>query len=223
MDIPNQKNQNSQTQVKPAPSTNKPVQQVTSKVAPAKNTSATTPASSPVMQVTAAFVVGILVGVIGYTLATRHPSLGTSSSDTDTSLAAAGATTDTTSNITPAITTTDAASATATASDNNVIVRDQAAGTSISVAQVDLKDGGWIAIHEDISGKPGPILGAAYFAAGQTLNGAVPLLRPTIAGNSYLAVVHFDTGKTPRTFNYRTDVTMDDSTGQPIATPFAAQ
>ena len=220
MDTPNQKNnQNNQSQTtKPMPF--KPAPQPAPKTAPVKNTPPAAPASSPVMQVTAAFVVGILVGVIGYTLANRHFSVVNTNEAASGSLAAAGVASDTSANATSA---TDTGSLTAATADNAVIVREQTAGQSVSVAQVDLKVGGWVAIQDDVNGKPGSVLGAAYFSSGQTLGGSVSLLRPTIAGNSYFAVLRFDNGVNYHTFNPRIDAIIYDYFGHPVATEFNAQ
>lgn len=177
-----------------------------------KNTNVTPTTSSPAMQIVAAFVVGILVGVIGYTLVSKTPST-TALNTSDVGSA------------TSTVSFSDAANSNsiASATDNSIIVHNQPAGTNVTIAQIDLKNNGWVAIQEDTNGKPGVILGAAYFVSGQTLNGVVSLLRPTIAGTSYLAVLHTDDGTKPHVFNYHTDTVLSDSTGNPIATPFTAQ
>lgn len=176
-----------------------------------KNTNTAPTTSSPAMQVAAAFVVGILVGVIGYTLINKTPST-TALNTSDTGSASS------------TVSFSNAATnSVASATDNSIIVHNQPTGTSVTIAQIDLKNNGWVAIQENANGKPGVILGAAYFVSGQTLNGIVSLLRPTIAGTSYLAVLHTDDGTKPHVFNYHTDTVLNDTAGNPITAPFTAQ
>ncbi len=182
-----------------------------------KNVSAA-PTPSPAMQVAAAFVVGILVGVIGYSLVNKNPNVNTA---LNTQSASSTISLQNSNQISP--TSADEIVNPTSVSDNSVIVHSQPAGASVALSQVDLKNGGWVAIQENAAGTPGVILGAAYFDAGQTLNGTVSLLRPTVAGTSYFAVIHTDDGTKPRVFNYHTDTILNDSAGNPIDASFTAQ
>ncbi len=184
------------------------------------HTNKTAPATaSPAMQVAAAFVVGILVGVIGYSLVNKNPAGSAAALNAST----ASSTATLQSNVSTSPTAGDEIINATSVSDNSVIVHNQPAGASVAIAQVDLKNGGWVAVQEDTNGQPGVILGAAYFDAGQTLNGTVPLLRATTPGTSYLAVIHTDDGTKPRTFNYHTDTVLNTSAGNPIDASFVAQ
>ena len=78
------------------------------------------------------------------------------------------------------------------AGDTSLVVADQAAGERVVVTFMDLPQGGWIAIKEVSSGR---ILGAGRFPGGAT-SGSIQLLRATIAGGAYEAVVYKDDGDT---------------------------
>jgi len=75
---------------------------------------------------------------------------------------------------------------------STVAADDQPAGSSVNVA-VKSDSEVWVAVHEDVDGKPSRILGAQLFSAGTNL-GKVDLLRPTVAGMSYHAMLHSDDG-----------------------------
>lgn len=215
-----QLNLNQKPQQTSQPQAVKPAAPQTSKNNTYKNNPSNVQQQSPVMQVAAAFVVGVLVGAIGYSLVNKNP---TASTALNTESASSTIPLQNSSSITPATSATDEIVNTTAVTDNSVIVHNQPAGASVAISQVDLKNGGWVAIQEDTNGQPGVILGAAYFDAGQTLNGIVPLLRPTTASTSYLAVIHTDDGTKPRTFNYHTDTILNDSAGNPIDASFIAQ
>lgn len=102
--------------------------------------------------------------------------------------------------------------------DYLVLVRDQAAGNSVIVATARFAEsGGWVVIHEDRDGKPGNILGAQFYQKGETKDGAVGLLRPTVKG-VYYAMLHRDDGD--RQFDFTTDSPVTNSDGQPVMARF---
>lgn len=104
--------------------------------------------------------------------------------------------------------------------DNGVVVEDQTPGKSVAVAQAVLKVPAWVAIHDDVNGKPGNILGAQLFAEGKT-SGKVELLRATEAGKSYIAVIHIDKGDW-RLFNVALNVPLLGEDGSMITSSFNA-
>ncbi|MBI2096779.1 MAG: hypothetical protein HYT40_01310 [Candidatus Sungbacteria bacterium] len=101
---------------------------------------------------------------------------------------------------------------------NAIAVENQKAGDRVEVSGVTFgADGGWVAIHEDREGKPGNILGARIFPGGETRNGFVELLRPTVNG-VYYAMLHRDDGD--RQFDYLKDTPLTNSAGNVIMVRF---
>src|SRR5438105_1224626 len=126
------------------------------------------------MQVVASFIIGLLVGVGGYWLVAHQSS-----------------------NVSSSLTANDEATSSLEAGvivgDNGVLVSNQMPGNSVKLNQVVLKKAGWVAVHDDINGEPGKILGAKLFGPG-TSEGTIELLRGTVEGKTYLVVIHSDDG-----------------------------
>lgn len=150
------------------------------------------------------FVVGVIVGVAGYALVNHNNS---AIPVTDPSLASQ----------------TDISTSTAMAavSGSSVSVSDQSAGNSVSLSNIVLAHDGWVAIHDDVNGVPGRILGAKLFPAGTTATGSVALLRNTVAGTSYFAVIHASDGDI--VFTPKTDKILYDAQNNVVMTKFTAQ
>lgn len=74
-----------------------------------------------------------------------------------------------------------------------LVVPDQQAGSAVSVSGFSFESPQWVVIYDDKDGKPWWILGAKRFLPGD-VSGTVTLLRPTVAGKTYYAVVHGDDG-----------------------------
>jgi len=66
-------------------------------------------------------------------------------------------------------------------------------GTTLTVANVDLKgvDAGWIAVHSDLAGKPGPVVGQVQVKKGDTPNVKVTLDNKVATG-AYWPMLHVD-------------------------------
>lgn len=109
-------------------------------------------------------------------------------------------------------------SAIVTAGLSTVAADDQPAGKTVSVA-VKLEKEGWVAVHEDKDGKPGKILGAQLFTAG-THFGKVELLRETLRGGKYYAMLHADDGD--RKFDAVKDTPLKNAAGQMVTDEFMA-
>ncbi len=77
----------------------------------------------------------------------------------------------------------------------NLSVLDQKAGQTVQVTSVSVSATSWIAIYEEMGGKPGSILGAVRVVEGDRF-AVVPLLRPEglTANRTYFAVVLPDNG-----------------------------
>ena len=99
---------------------------------------------------------------------------------------------------------------------NTVSADNQPAGSSAAVA-VKAESAVWVAVHEDMAGKPGKILGAQLFSAG-THFGKVDLLRPTVVGMKYYAMLHSDDGD--RRFDASKDKPLTGTSGAHITDEF---
>src|SRR5262249_26813339 len=67
-------------------------------------------------------------------------------------------------------------------------------GTLI-IAEVNASQAGWIAVHTDKDGKPGPVIGHAAAPKGETYKIAVKLGQPVAAGDKLWPMLHIDAGK----------------------------
>lgn len=103
---------------------------------------------------------------------------------------------------------------------NAIAVNDQPAGMNVAISMVTLAMDGWVAIHEDRDGKPGNILGAQWFPAGQGQSGSVELLRGTENGKVYYAMLHSDDGD--HKFDRAVDPPIADPLGNAIMMRFVA-
>lgn len=97
----------------------------------------------------------------------------------------------------------------------SVTVQDQAAGTSVEVAAMQLSAPSWIAVRDDKS-----ILGAGWFGTGVT-SGTVPLIRATEAGKQYTVQMYKDNGD--KTFDFKADMLITNASGAAIGGTFLAK
>ncbi len=102
---------------------------------------------------------------------------------------------------------------------NSLSVDDQKAGDTVNIASVMVDNDAWVAVHEDNGGKPGRILGAQLFRGG-THSGTVDLLRGTVAGGAYYAMLHADDGD--HAFDAAKDMPIKDTDGNPVMVKFTA-
>jgi hypothetical protein len=99
----------------------------------------------------------------------------------------------------------------------SVSVADQAAGSSIVVATLSLEQASWVAVRD----ANGHILGAGWFPAGDHQAVSVPLLRSTVAGDHYQAMLYADDGD--KKFDFHVDSMITNSDGSVAGTTFIAQ
>ena len=107
------------------------------------------------------------------------------------------------------------------AGKNALDIADQPAGSLVTVALTTLNEQGWVAIHEDVNGEPGWILGATLAFAGERSNLAVELLRATEEGKTYYAMLHTDDGD--KAFDLNKDFPIKDSSGNVVMMKFVAE
>lgn len=102
-----------------------------------------------------------------------------------------------------------------------VAAEDQVFGSEAMIKSVKFETrAGWVAVHEDREGKPGNILGASWLPVGEHKDIKVELLRSMEAGKTYYAMLHDDDGD--KKFNYKNDLSLPSSTGEPIMAAFRA-
>src|SRR5690606_21727717 len=67
-------------------------------------------------------------------------------------------------------------------------------GDTLTVAQALIDAPGWLAIHSNNEGRPGPVLGSAPLRPGVNRNIAITL-DPMAAGSLVFPMLHYDTGE----------------------------
>ncbi|MDB5238272.1 MAG: hypothetical protein JWM46_542 [Candidatus Kaiserbacteria bacterium] len=135
-------------------------------------------------QIAIGVAVIVVVGLLAWWLFSKPAaSTGTMATSTGTSI-----TTDTTGT---AASETDLSGSgnTVSSSGEALSVGDQPAGDSVRVASVTLAKAGWVAVRDSMR-----IYGAAWLTAGTHENVSVPLLRNTVSGSNYTAVLYADNG-----------------------------
>ncbi|KAA0206368.1 hypothetical protein EDM68_02600 [Candidatus Uhrbacteria bacterium] len=77
---------------------------------------------------------------------------------------------------------------------NGVVALDQRPGSSVTVSSLIVAEDGWVVIHKEVAGKPGPVIGETYIAAGEHTQIGVSLREATVDGETYFAMLHRDDG-----------------------------
>lgn len=104
--------------------------------------------------------------------------------------------------------------------NNSLTVKDQSAGMVVNIDSLEVSASTWVAVHEERNGTLGNILGARRFEPGMK-SGVVELLRATVSGGTYHAVMYRDNGD--REFNKTTDTKITNVAGSLIESVFKAQ
>ena len=99
----------------------------------------------------------------------------------------------------------------------SIAAHNQPAGDAVSINSINSEQGAWVAVHEDEGGKPGRILGAQFFLAGNH-SGIVDLLRATAENKIYYAMLHRDDGD--HVFDTAKDLPIKDEDGNPVMAKF---
>lgn len=117
------------------------------------------------------------------------------------------------------VTDTDTSSNIDTTAPNRITMTDQYPGNVVFLSSVQLEKPGYVAIHEDASGKPGKVIGYAKFDKG--INpGRITLTSPLIDGKMYYAILHNDDGD--NVFDETKDAAIKDANGNVIMKTFRA-
>ena len=106
------------------------------------------------------------------------------------------------------------------AGSNEISVQNQAAGMVVEVELARFSIPGWVAVHEDRAGELGNILGARRLDPGIHLT-EVELLRPTVSGGTYHAVMYLDNGD--RQFDSSEDAPIKNAEDRLIESVFKAE
>lgn len=170
-------------------------------------------------QLAIAFVVGLLVGagaVWIWSVNTKQVEAPSADNEVVT-----GTTATTTTKTPTTVDTTQQSDISVSASAVDLEVSNQLSGNHVNVTSVTFPSkGGWIVIHEVVEGELGNALGAQYFGEG-SWSGTVSLLRNTVVGNTYAAVLYGDNGD--RQFTIGSDKPITDvATTQVIMKFFVA-
>ena len=117
---------------------------------------------------------------------------------------------------------TEEVPATVPGEKNLVLVTDYTAGKTATVARVVLEKPGYVMIHEDLSGKPGAIIGSsALLPIGESSDVVVNLKRASKDGEVLYAMLHMDDGDGK--FNATVDVPLTDSSGNVVVMNYTVE
>lgn len=100
---------------------------------------------------------------------------------------------------------------------NRIVAVSQEASSLVVITEVQVEEPTWVAIHEDVDGKPANILGAQLFDAG-VHSGTVALLRNTEPGRTYHALLYKDNGD--RVFDYVVDLPVESASETVVSASF---
>lgn len=114
----------------------------------------------------------------------------------------------------------DTSGTTSSTEVNRIVMSDQFPGNVVYVSSVQLAKGGWVVIHKDNAGKPGDVIGSAYYPAGINPGGKITLTASTVEGGVYYAMLHSDDGD--KKFDIAKDLPLKDSKGNIIMKLFRA-
>lgn len=165
-----------------------------------------------------AAIASLIVIIAGGWLIAREKSGGVVAEQMATTTNSLATATDVTSSkaIDSAVTVGEKPTPTAAGSGETVTVKDQVAGNTVTVANVKLSKPTWVAIK----GTNGWVLGAAWVNETSD-NISVSLVRPTVKGETYQAVLYVDDGDKKFSL-HAADTLITDVEGAPVASTFKA-
>ena len=103
---------------------------------------------------------------------------------------------------------------------NVLAVEAQRAGSKVHMERVVFTEPAWVVVRESSQGAPGNILGAGWFPMGTHLSVDVELLRSTMGGEKYYAVIYQDAGGDKK-FNHTIDSPLKGEDGKEIMVTFS--
>ena len=100
-------------------------------------------------------------------------------------------------------------------------VENQRAGSSVVLQKSEFQEAHWVVVRDvNDDGTPGNILGAGWFPAGAHENMSVPLVRATVGGEHYVAVLFSDSNGDKK-FDHKTDQPVKDASGKILFAKFS--
>ena len=105
-------------------------------------------------------------------------------------------------------------------SEASISVKDQQAENSIIISQALLPQPGYIVIHEDKDGKPGPVIGTSELLQDNIEQLEINLTRPANPGEVLYAMLHKDDGDGQYEFP-GDDTPLKDNAGNVVVSKFA--
>ncbi|MGM0576558.1 MAG: DUF7282 domain-containing protein [Myxococcota bacterium] len=90
----------------------------------------------------------------------------------------------------------------------------------VAIDRVVALEKGWVAIHEDDAGAPGPVIGQTGVERGETTDVVVTLDRPAVNGETLHAMLHVDHGQEETWEFPGQDVPVEDASGNFIMASF---
>lgn len=98
--------------------------------------------------------------------------------------------------------------------NNSITIPTQTAGTKVTVSALSVAAPTWIVIYDNNNGQPGKALGAGLVFPTTKAPIAIDLLRPTIAGQTYIVGQRLDDGD--HKYSSQTDKLVTDESGKPM-------
>ena len=103
---------------------------------------------------------------------------------------------------------------------NRIVVSNQQAGNTVTVDLAELASPGYVVIHEDNNGSPGPVIGASSLIEGRRANFQINLKRNSKNGENLYAMLHKDDGDS--TYEFPGDDTpVKDESGKVVVSKFS--
>lgn len=103
---------------------------------------------------------------------------------------------------------------------NSLLVENQRAGSSVEVQKGEFPEARWVVVRDmNDDGTLGNILGASWFPAGMHQNISVQLVRGTMGGEQYAAMLFADSNGDKK-FDHKMDEPVKDSSGNIISAMF---
>ena len=102
---------------------------------------------------------------------------------------------------------------------DSIFVANQKPGRFVNVGRAALSKKGYVAIHQEEAGAPGAIIGfSSLLNAVESKNFSVTLIRKSVAGESFYAMIHWDNDN--GAFNPSEDMPAKDKDGNIVMAKF---
>jgi hypothetical protein len=109
-------------------------------------------------------------------------------------------------------------------SELSFLVKDQEAGSSVLVENINTEGNFWFVVYEEKDALPGWILGARLYESERAVDPLtleIPLLRETVTGMKYFVILHHESGD--RIFDYKEDIVARNDDDSVVQAEFIAE